>query len=109
MEEPAFSGCLVPSRLIGVIEAMQIKERKRMRNDRVIAIAEKAEVFCEVKSLADLNSKFLEQIEHFFISYNEIEGKKFKPVRRSGPAAAIRLIKQGQRECAARAKESQNS
>lgn len=106
IEEPVFSGCLVPARLVGVIEAMQIKDRRKERNDRLIAIANKSEVFGNVASLADLNPKFLEQIEHFFISYNQIEGKQFKPLKRSGPKSAARLIKQGQQAYLAHAKQS---
>src|SRR5919202_2577365 len=39
MDEPAFAGCLVPSRLIGVIEAEQTEEGTTERNDRLIAVA----------------------------------------------------------------------
>src|SRR5215210_8005156 len=38
MDEPAFVGCLVPARLIGVIEAEQTEEGKTTRNDRLIAV-----------------------------------------------------------------------
>ncbi len=97
MEEPAFAGCLVSSRLIGVIEANQIRKNDSHRNDRLIAIADKAELFSNVTSVADLNSEYLEQIEHFFISYNQIGGKQFRPLKRSGPNAAIKIIENGQR------------
>jgi len=33
------------------------------------------------------------EIEHFFVSYNDARGKKFKPTRRKGPAAAKLLVK----------------
>jgi inorganic pyrophosphatase len=102
MEEPAFSGCLVPSRLIGVIEAMQTKKGKRHRNDRLIAIANGVETYCNVTSVTELNSRFLEEIEHFFVSYNHVEGKEFRPLKRSGPNAARKIIKTGQRAFAER-------
>ena len=38
MDEPAFPGVLVPSRLIGVIEGEQVDGNKRIRNDRLVAI-----------------------------------------------------------------------
>ena len=44
MEEPAFPGCLVPSRLLGVLEAEQTKHGKCLRNDRFIAVADKMPV-----------------------------------------------------------------
>src|SRR5678816_3881477 len=39
MDEPAFPGCLVKAKLIGVIEAEQTEEKKTTRNDRLIAVA----------------------------------------------------------------------
>jgi inorganic pyrophosphatase len=96
MEEPAFTGCLVSSQLIGVIKAMQIKKGKRERNDRLIAISKESETYCNVKSVDDLNSTVLDQIEHFFISYNRASGKEFKPLKRSGPNAARKIIQTGQ-------------
>ena len=39
MDEPAFPGCLIPARLIGVIEAEQTEEGETDRNDRLIAVA----------------------------------------------------------------------
>jgi len=40
MDEPAFSGCLVTVRLLGVIEAEQTEEGKTVRNDRLIGALE---------------------------------------------------------------------
>jgi inorganic pyrophosphatase len=39
MDEPAFVGCLVPAKLIGVIEAEQTEDGQTTRNDRLIAVA----------------------------------------------------------------------
>ena len=40
MDEPAFPGIAVRARLIGIIEGQQIDGKKRIRNDRLIAVAE---------------------------------------------------------------------
>src|SRR5919199_1807176 len=39
MDEPAFAGCLVTVRLLGVIEAEQTEGDATTRNDRLIAVA----------------------------------------------------------------------
>ena len=39
MDEPAFVGCLVSCRLLGVIEAKQTEKGKTERNDRLIAVS----------------------------------------------------------------------
>jgi inorganic pyrophosphatase len=94
MDEPAFCGCLVRSRLIGVIEADQReKDGKSERNDRLIAVAAGSHTHSEIKSLAGLDSNLLTEIEDFFISYNKVRGKKFKPLGRYGPKRAKRLVK----------------
>ncbi|MBA3322653.1 MAG: hypothetical protein H0T45_14560 [Pyrinomonadaceae bacterium] len=35
------------------------------------------------------------EIEHFFILYNEIKGKKFEPLGRYGPERAPKLVEEG--------------
>src|SRR5215211_1775732 len=56
MDEPALPGCLVPSRLIGVIEAEQTeRDGKTERNDRLIAVASNSKIHENVKSINDLN------------------------------------------------------
>src|SRR2546430_17421866 len=75
MDEPAFCGCLVESRLVGIIEAKQSEDGKTERNDRLIAVAANSPPHAEVKSLSDLNPTLLKGIERFFISYNQERGK----------------------------------
>jgi inorganic pyrophosphatase len=74
MDEPAFSGCFVAARLLGVIEATQTEDGKADRNDLLIAISAKAKTHRDVKSLTDLNKKLVDEIEHFFVSYNSEKG-----------------------------------
>lgn len=95
MDEPAFAGCLVPARLVGVIEANQTEDGKTERNDRLIAVASNSKTHDHVETLDDLNENVIEQIEHFFISYNEEKGKKFEPLGRFGPERAKKIIEEG--------------
>jgi inorganic pyrophosphatase len=93
MDEPAFVGCLVACRLLGVIEAKQTEKGKTERNDRLIAVSANSRTHEQLKSLADLDPVLLHEIEHFFVSYNQVKGKKFKPLRRLGPAKAKTLVR----------------
>ena len=93
MDEPAFVGCLVESRVIGVIEANQTEDGKTERNDRIIAVAAESHTHRDIKSLADLSHTLLNEIEHFFVSYNQERGKKFKPLGHRGPKRARSLVK----------------
>ncbi len=38
MDEPAFPGCAVSARIIGVLEAEQTDDGETVRNDRIIAV-----------------------------------------------------------------------
>jgi inorganic pyrophosphatase len=94
MDEPAFVGCLIPARLLGVIEAEQTEQGKTARNDRLIGVAVHSRVHEEVRSLEDVSEQLLEEIEHFFVSYNDAKGKKFKPLGRFDSERARRLIEE---------------
>lgn len=95
MDEPVFPGCLISARLIGVIEANQTEEGKTVRNDRLIAIACESPTHNDVQRLDDLNENLIDQIKHFFISYNEAKGKKFEPLNQSDTKKAERLVSEG--------------
>jgi inorganic pyrophosphatase len=98
MDEPAFVGCLVEARLIGVIEARQTEDGKTERNDRLIAVAEESRTHREIDELADLPENLLHEIEHFFVSYNAAKGKQFEPIGRKGSRTAKRLVTEGSKK-----------
>ena len=98
MDEPAFVGCLVEVRLIGVIEAEQTEDEETTRNDRLIGVADQAKDHKGIRRLGQLNDHLVAEIEHFFVSYNEMKGKVFKPLGRHGPKRAQALVKDGVRE-----------
>ena len=93
MDEPTFTGCVVPTRLIGVMEAQQTENGNTERNDRLIAVAAQSRDYSDVKGLNDLNSNMLKEIEQFFITYNKEKGKKFKVLRMRGPGQALKMLK----------------
>jgi inorganic pyrophosphatase len=80
MNEPAYPGCVVECRIIGALKAKQTeRDGKAEENDRLIAVSVVSTSYSEVRSLKDINKNILDEIEHFFISYNEQAGKKFEP------------------------------
>ena len=93
--EATFTGCIVSVRLLGVIQARQTEKRVTIRNDRLIGTAETPKIRPRERSLGDVPEALLKQIEHFFISYNEYEGRVFTPFGRRGPVAAAKLIEEG--------------
>lgn len=99
MDSPAFPGCVVPCRLIGVIEARQTeREGKSERNDRLIAVAERSTLYENVNDLSGLSKNLLSEIEEFFRNYNQQSGKQFKVLGRKGPPAARKYMAQALKE-----------
>ena len=89
-------GCVLTVRLLGVIEAeQQERDGEQVRNDRLIAAATHAHTHEHMRSLDDLPSYLLNEVEGFFAQYNRLRGKAFKPVGRGGPERARDLLDQG--------------
>ncbi len=78
MDESAFPGCRVMARLIGVLEAEQSEGKKTVRNDRIVAVANDAHDYSDLKTIDDINPHLLTELERFFIAYNETRGKQFR-------------------------------
>jgi inorganic pyrophosphatase len=92
-DEPAFPGCVVPARLIGVIEAEQTEDGETVRNDRLVAAVETPYNPADYHSLDEVSHQRLDEIEHFFVAYNEIEGRQFKPLARRGADRGQEMLK----------------
>jgi inorganic pyrophosphatase len=96
MDEPAFTGCLVHVRLVGVVEAEQTERGgETERNDRLIGVAAESRLQRHVRALGSLSPDLLEEVEHFFVSYNQFKGKEFRPLGRFGPQKALNLVEEG--------------
>ena len=73
MDEPAFPGCLLSCRVIGVIEGEQGDKKRKERNDRIIAIEKEAHSWEDVRNVDDLGNavrsgtgSFLRQLSQAF-------------------------------------------
>ncbi len=93
MDEPAFPGCVVESRIVGVIQAEQSEGSKTIRNDRVLAVALESHVHADIKKPSDLNSKMIKELEDFFVAYNKAKGRKFKILGCKDTDVAMKFIK----------------
>jgi inorganic pyrophosphatase len=65
MDEPAFPGCLLKCRVIGVIEGKQGKGNKTNRNDRIVAIEQMNHSYSDIERIEDLGKEFVEELEDF--------------------------------------------
>lgn len=97
MDEPAFPGIAVSARLIGVIEGEQLDGKKKIRNDRLVAVAEANHMYANVRKLKDLPDKWINELEEFFVNYHNLEGKKYRLLGCKGAEVGLSLIKAAQK------------
>jgi inorganic pyrophosphatase len=95
VEEPVFSGCVVPARLIGGIEAEQTQDGQTFRNDRLLAVAAASRLYGAVRALDDLAPTLVAEIEQFFVNYNVMRDRVFRPIGRLGAKQAMAAVKAG--------------
>jgi inorganic pyrophosphatase len=96
MDEPAFPGCVLKCRPIGVIEGQENdKKKKKRRNDRIIAIQQDAHDWSDIKTIDDLGKEFTRELEEFFINYNRLSDKEYRVIGIKGPSRAHKLVLSG--------------
>jgi inorganic pyrophosphatase len=95
MDEPAFPGCVLTCRPIGVIQGEEVGRKKKIRNDRIIAVEKDAHSWADIKTIADLGKHFVRELEEFFVDYHKLSGKQYRIVARKGRTQARRLVKSG--------------
>jgi inorganic pyrophosphatase len=95
MDEPAFPGCLLKCRVIGIIEGWQGKKKDGERNDRVIAVEEANHSYAQVRHVDELGKKFVQELCEFFVNYHDLQGEKYKVLGVKGPGEARRRIEDG--------------
>jgi inorganic pyrophosphatase len=95
MDEPAFPGCLLKCRIVGIIQATQGTKKKKERNDRIIAIEQDNHSFASIQHVDDLGKAFAEELEEFFVNYHALSGEKYRILALKGPGEARKCIKRG--------------
>lgn len=96
LDAPAFPGCVLEARLVGVIQAEQRERNGTVeRNDRLVGVAVKARTHAHIHTLADLRPGMLDEVEAFFGHYNQLSGKDFMVLGRGDAEAALALVQQG--------------
>jgi inorganic pyrophosphatase len=94
MDTPVLPGIVVPVCPIGVLKAEQTETDGRVvRNDRLIAVLETPYNPPEFTELSALHPRRLDEIAHFFKSYNAIEGRVFRSLGRDGAQAAMAIVR----------------
>jgi inorganic pyrophosphatase len=97
MDEPAFAGCLLKCRIVGIIQATQGAKSEKERNDRIIAIEQDNHSLASIQHVDDLGKQFARELEEFFVNYHALSGEKYRILALKGPREARKCIQQGRK------------
>src|ERR1700730_14163085 len=78
MDEPAFPGCILQCRLIGIIQGEQKDGKEVERNDRVVAVHIGTHSWDDIRHIDDVGKKFCKELEEFFVNYHDLTGKEYR-------------------------------
>lgn len=92
VEQGTFPGCLIATRVVGVLGYM----KNGVPNDRLLAVpvtkAGAGSHWSEVQDVGDLSDRILREIEDFLLGYNRFEGHEVSVTGRFGRDYANELI-----------------
>ncbi|HSU51446.1 MAG TPA: inorganic diphosphatase [Segetibacter sp.] len=100
-DAPTFPGCLVESKVLGIIKVEQEEDGQKVRNDRVIAVQLQSRMYSSANNINDLPEGLVKEIVNFFASYNQVSEDVFNPLGNDGPDVAIKLIHHSIKKAAA--------
>jgi len=98
MDEPAFPGCVLACRLIGVIEGEQRDGKQKTRNDRIVAVEQGNHSYATITHIDDLGKRFVKELEEFFVNYHDLMGKRFEVLDVRGLKEARKCVEKGIRK-----------
>ncbi len=89
---PLLPGILVEARPVAVVHMVDAGER----DEKIIAVPKNDPRFADVKDINDLNVHLLKEVEHFFITYKNLQNKEVIINGIEGAEAAKACIVEGQ-------------
>jgi len=87
-EEPVFPGCLVDARVLGVLHMRDMGED----DHKIVAVEHSDPRLSPINALGDVAPHLLREIETFFNTYKDLEGKQTEIIGWCGREDALRLI-----------------
>ena len=89
VNEPTFTGCLIEARIVGLF-----RMKDRGVNDwKVLGVPHTDPLFTEFNSLEDVPRHFLREVEHFFLTYKQLEGVTVEALGWAGAQEAVAEVR----------------
>jgi len=93
VNEPTFPGCLIDARPVGLF----VMYDEKGRDDKVLCVPKSDPLWNYIYALEQVPPHLLDEIEHFFTIYKDLEQKKVTVEGWKDRQAAIKIIEQAQR------------
>ena len=87
-------GSMIECKVIGSMKAEQTEGKETIRNDRIFVTPDIKGFYPVYGSLKDIQKEKLKEIEKFFIYYNSMQDKIFKPLGILTPKETMKIIEQ---------------
>jgi inorganic pyrophosphatase len=88
VNEPTFPGCVIEARPVGMFKMID----KGDPDFKIIAVPATDPHFKDIQDLSDLAKHFPREVEHFFMTYKELEGAQVKNEGWTGQEEARQTI-----------------
>ena len=75
-----FQGSMIRCKVIGSMKAEQTEKDKTIRNDRIFVSPDLKGFYPVYNSMEDIQEQKLKEIEQFFVYYNAMQDRTFKPL-----------------------------
>jgi inorganic pyrophosphatase len=85
-------GLVLKCKVIGVLEVIQKNGKKKIRNDRLIAVPRDSHREKAEDDARDLSKQIRQEIEKFFVATDELEDKELQFLGWKGPKTGEKLI-----------------
>ena len=94
MDEPAYVGCSLKVRLIGVIQIVQTEKGKQTPNDRLVGVSVVSFAYEDIHAISELRESLVQQVTEFLALYNKNQPKHDEVKGIAGPERAVELLEQ---------------
>lgn len=88
VNEPTFPGCLIESRILGLFQMLDGDKR----DDKLLAVPSRDPLFADYKDITHVPPHFLKEVEHFFLTYKQLEGSTIKSEGWVGISQALEVL-----------------
>lgn len=88
VNEQTFTGCLIHARVLGVFNMLD----QGQGDEKILAVPDRDPLFATYEDLDDVPPHFLREVEHFFSTYKQLEGRAVEARGWGDRAAAYGLV-----------------